>query len=118
MNETMTSHVARLKPIAARLVIVRRHQLFAVILTVYAFTAIWLSFRLPAFVAPNEQLHYEYVALLKRTGRLPDPTTSTRPDERHQPPVYYAMAALLSLPFPTPPLDTDLVKNPYFFATH
>ena len=69
-------------------------------------------------MAPNEQLHYEYVALLKQTGRLPDPATSIRPDERHQPPVYYTVAALLSLPFAAPPLDTDLTKNPYFFTTH
>jgi 4-amino-4-deoxy-L-arabinose transferase-like glycosyltransferase len=101
-----------------RFAILRRHTLLAAIVTVYACTAIWLCFRLPAFVAPNERLHYEYVALLKQTGWLPDPTTSTRPDERHQPPVYYTVAALLSSPFAAPPLDTDLLKNPYFFATH
>jgi hypothetical protein len=117
-DKSMIFRTAKPKPITARLAIVRRHKPFAVILTVYVFTAIWLCFRLPAFVAPNEQLHYEYVALFKQTGRLPDPTSSTRPDERHQPPVYYTVAALLSLPFAAPPLDTELAKNPYFFTTH
>ncbi len=114
----MISHVARLKPGTDRLAMLRQHQLFIALLAVYAITAVGLCFRLPAFIAPNEQLHYEYVALLKQTGRLPDPTTSTRPDERHQPPVYYTVAALLSLPFAAPPLDTDLARNPYFFTTH
>ena len=43
--------------------------------------------------------------------------SSTRADERHQPPLYYALAALFSLPFPDPPLDTELPPNPHFLAT-
>ena len=96
----------------------QQHRLFMLMLALYVLTAGWLSFRLPAFIAPNEQLHYEYVALLRRTGRLPDPASSARPDERHQPPVYYALAALMSLPFSAPPLDTELETNPHFFGTH
>ena len=73
-------------------------------------------FCLPAFSGPNEALHYEYIALMSRTGRLPELGTSQRADERHQPPVYYTAATLLSLPFGEPLLDTDFIKNP-FFAT-
>lgn len=93
------------------------HLPFFVLLAVYIAAASWLSFRLPAFTTPNERLHYEYVALLLQTGTLPDPSTSKRMDERHQPPVYYSLVALLSLPLPTPPLDTELEPNPYVFGT-
>jgi hypothetical protein len=89
-----------------------------VLLTAYAIITLWFIFQVPAFAPPNENLHYEYVALLRRTGQLPDLATSTRMDERHQPPLYYALTALLSLPFPTPQLDTEMDSNPYFLATH
>ncbi|MBK8986999.1 MAG: glycosyltransferase family 39 protein [Chloroflexi bacterium] len=77
----------------------------------------FLALRLPPLAGPNEALHYEYVALLRQTGRLPDLSTSYRPDERHQPPVYYSLAALLSLPFATPQLDSELSPNPHFPGT-
>ncbi len=91
---------------------------FALILAVYLALGVWLIWRLPAFVGPVEGLHYEHVALLRRTGQPPDPATSTRPDERHQPPVYYTVAALLAFPFPNPPLDTEFEPNPHYLATH
>ena len=95
----------------------RQHGPFALLLTIYLLAAIWLSFRLPAFTTPNEPLHYEYAALLRRTANLPDPSQSERMDERHQPPLYYALVALAGLPFDTVPLDTELQPNPYFFKT-
>ena len=91
---------------------------FAIILTAYLALGAWLIWRLPAFVGPVEGLHYEHVALLRRTGQPPNPSTSKRPDERHQPPVYYTAAALLALPFPNPPLDTEFEPNPHYLATH
>ena len=96
----------------------KQHGPFTVILAVYVVTAVWLAYRIPAFAMPNEPLHYEHVALILRTGRLPDPATSTRMDERHQPPVYYTLAALAGLALPSPPLDTDFPANPYYLATH
>jgi hypothetical protein len=91
---------------------------FALILAVYLALGAWLIWRLPAFIGPVEGLHYEHVALLRRAGQPPDPSTSTRPDERHQPPVYYTLAALLALPFANPPLDTEFEPNPHYLATH
>ncbi|MGH2538223.1 MAG: glycosyltransferase family 39 protein [Candidatus Promineifilaceae bacterium] len=104
-------------PRTMRLSGLRLHWPFALLLVTYVLTAAWLSFRLPAFAAPNEMLHYEYAALMLRTGQLPDPTTSTRMDERHQPPLYYGLVALAGIPFPTPRLDTDFEENPHFFGT-
>jgi len=96
---------------------IKPHIPFVALVVIYVAVAAWLSFRLPAFTTPNEILHYEYLALLRQTGTLPDPSTSRRMDERHQPPVYYGLAALLSLPFPKTPMDTDLEPNPYMFRT-
>ena len=98
--------------------VIRRHRWFIALTAAYAAVTVWFIFQVPAFAPPNEHLHYEYVALLRRTGQLPDLATSTRMDERHQPPVYYALTALLSLPFPTPRLDTEMDPNPYYLVTH
>ncbi len=87
-------------------------------LAVYMATTVGFIFQVPAFAPPNEQLHYEYVALLRRTGQLPDLASSVRMDERHQPPIYYALTAFISLPFPTPRLDTEMDLNPYYLVTH
>jgi hypothetical protein len=91
--------------------------LFIIILLLYTASTLQIMFRLPAFASPNEALHYEHVALIRTTGRLPDLHSSTRADERHQPPLYYGLAALLALPFPDPPLDTELPGNPHFLST-
>lgn len=93
-------------------------SLFVLLLLIYTFCAVQIAFCLPAFASPNEGLHYEYVVLLRKTGRLPDLNQSARADEREQPPLYYGLAALFGLPFSTLPLDTELATNPYFLATH
>ncbi len=96
---------------------VSNNKFFLLLLLAYLLLAGTMIFRLPAFSGPNEVLHYEHVALLRLTGKLPDLQTSTRADERHQPPVYYGLAALLSLPFPQPALDSAFTPNPYFIST-
>ncbi|GEM_PF-2764640 len=95
----------------------RRHLPLLIVLLIYSACAVQIAFRLPAFASPNEALHYEHLVLIRKTGRLPDLHSSTRADERHQPPLYYALAALFSWPFPDPPLDTELPPNPHFLAT-
>jgi hypothetical protein len=96
----------------------QNHRPFLLLLSVYiAITGILIAYFAP-FSGPNEVLHYEYVALMRQTGQLPDLATSFRADERHQPPVYYTVATLTSLPFPTPPLDDIFTPNPHFVSTH
>ena len=95
-----------------------KHRPFLLLLTAYIAIAGILIAYFPPFSGPNEVLHYEYVALMRQTGRLPDLATSFRPDERHQPPVYYTVATLTSLPFATPPLDDIFTPNPHFVSTH
>ncbi|GIV75550.1 glycosyltransferase family 39 protein [Caldilinea sp.] len=102
----------------ARLKLIRASVFFLILLFLYSVCVLQIAFRLPAFASPNEALHYEHFVLIRKTGRLPDLHSSTRADERHQPPLYYALAALFSLPFPDPPLDTELPTNPHFLSTH
>jgi 4-amino-4-deoxy-L-arabinose transferase-like glycosyltransferase len=96
----------------------QNHRPFLLLLSAYiAITGILIAY-FPPFSGPNEVLHYEYIALMRQTGQLPDLATSFRADERHQPPVYYTVATLASLPFPTPPLDDIFTPNPHFVSTH
>ncbi len=88
------------------------------ILAAYLATSLWMVYRLPAFSGPNEELHYEHVALLRRDLRLPDAAGSTRMDERHQPPIYYLAAALAGWRHANPPMDTDFAGNPHYLGTH
>ena len=70
------------------------------------------------FSGPNEGLHYEHVALLRRDLRPPDPAASTRMDERHQPPLYYWTAAVAAWRHPEPKTDREFPGNPHFLGTH
>ena len=95
----------------------KSHRTLMVLILLYVICAGYMAWQLPGFSGSNENLHYEHIALLRQTKRLPDIHTSTRPDERHQPPIYYVSAALLSFPFPDPPLDTAYPRNPHFTGT-
>ena len=95
----------------------RQHKLFLILLLGYIGLSTVLIFRIPGFSAPNEDLHYEYIAMLRRNGRLPDPATSQRADERHQPPVYYTTATIFTIPFQNTKLDTEYQKNPFYTST-
>ena len=95
----------------------RAHVPLLLLLALYGVTAVWLCFRLPAFSGPNEALHYAYVAHLRQTGRLPDPRPVSAMNELHQPPLYYAVAALAGLPFEPPPSLDGLQSNPYYLGT-
>lgn len=95
----------------------RRDLGLLLLVLAYLATGLWMAWRMPGFAGPNEELHYEHVALLRRDLRLPDPNTSERMDERHQPPVYYLAAALAAWRHPRPRLDTDFAGNPHYLGT-
>ena len=91
---------------------------FLLLLGAYILAVVWLTGRIPAFSGPNEGLHYEVSALWARSGAPPSPALSTRADERHQPPLYYAFTQLPALFFDGIKLDTDYPGNPHYVATH
>jgi hypothetical protein len=69
----------------------------------------------PLFEAPDELWHYPFVWHLARTGQLPvqDPAAPQLwQQEGSQPPLYYALAALLTAIFPADDLPALLSPNP------
>lgn len=92
-----------------------RHPLTALLI---AFTALALlhGWATPLFEAPDEVWHYAYVRWLALGNGLPSMTddTSGANQEVAQPPLYYAVAALLRAPFPDDDLATLFWHNPNF----
>ncbi len=70
----------------------------------------------PIFEAPDEVWHYAFVRWLVKGHGLPslDDDASGAGQEAAQPPLYYAVAALLSAPFDDSDLDTLFWHNPHF----
>ena len=70
----------------------------------------------PLFEAPDEIWHYEYVRWLAEGHGLPRPAdVGTAPwrQEGSQPPLYYLLAAVLTLPFSTENAATAIRYNPH-----
>jgi hypothetical protein len=67
--------------------------LLAIVLLVYLALAIGYSLILPLGEAPDEVPHFTYVRYLARHGRLP---TVAEEHEAFQPPLYYALGAILT----------------------
>ena len=81
------------------------------ILCGYAILAILYSIYVPIFEASDELWHYPMVETIARTGQLPvqplTPGTSSGPwrQEGSQPPLYYAIGALLTSWIDTSDMD-------------
>ena len=85
-----------------------------ILLIVFALLVLMHNAATPVFEAPDEVWHYAYVRWLVAGHGLPsmDDNASGANQEVAQPPLYYAVAALLSAPFPDDALD--LWSNPGF----
>jgi 4-amino-4-deoxy-L-arabinose transferase-like glycosyltransferase len=73
----------------------------------------------PPTTKSDETFHWAYATYVAQTGALPpylspDDATSR---EAHQPPLYYALAALLTRHFADPGAFANRVVNPFFLAT-
>ena len=102
----------------------QRYALVA-ILAVYALLALVQSLTLPVFEGPDEQRHYAYVRYLVNHQALPpvnekpsdDSSTYSVRQEAGQPPLYYALVALVTAPFPGADDVQGFVNaNPYMTA--
>ncbi len=104
-----------------------RHRALAVGLLVLTFAAaVHMAFALPALATPNELLNFEYVQVMRQIGGLPNRglvDSEVRYTEWHQPPLYFAFAALFGLSVPVPPAETNppppiaLPANPHYLST-
>ncbi|MBX7251894.1 MAG: glycosyltransferase family 39 protein, partial [Candidatus Promineofilum sp.] len=104
-----------------------RHRALAVgLLVLYFAAAVHMAFALPALATPNELLNFEYVQVMRQIRGLPNRglvDSEVRYTEWHQPPLYFAFAALFGLSVPVPAADTNppppiaMPANPHYLAT-
>src|SRR5258708_3248832 len=100
----------------------RRHRPFIVLLLVFVIGAAVYQILFPFMEGVDEDLHFNYVNLLRNENRLPDRQTvlsDTMRQESGQPPLTYWVAArvldLLHLPRYTDDarLDLQTLRNPW-----
>ena len=87
------------------------------ILLLYAIFGLLYTFSTPAFEAHEEIWHFGYVQHLRATGDLPrqvfDGSDTIYAQHGSQPPLYYALMALLTSPFDISQADVMAQLNPY-----
>ncbi len=84
-----------------------------VLLALYAALALAYNYAFPPFEPTDELNHFRYVRYLIEHRRLPRFPTEDQ-FEYHQPPLYYALSAALSWPFPASDLPDYFSRiNPY-----
>jgi 4-amino-4-deoxy-L-arabinose transferase-like glycosyltransferase len=76
-------------------------RLETALLAWFAVAAALSAVAVPVFEAPDEPFHLDYVNFLLERHELPDQLDESKRvfREGHQPPLYYALAALVTLPF-------------------
>ena len=94
----------------------RPHWAAILVTTVFFLLAVTYSIVTPIFESLDEVWHYPFVWHLARTGDLPvqDPANvQLWRQEGSQPPLYYAVAALVTAPIPTDDLSRLIYLNPH-----
>ncbi len=88
----------------------------AVLLIAFAALTLLHGWATPLFEAPDEVWHYAYVRWLAEGNGLPSMTDNASGANQQvaQPPLYYAVAALLKRPFADDDLQTLFWHNPNF----
>ena len=93
-----------------------QHRLAVTIATLFVLLAGSYSVATPLFESPDELWHYPFVWHLARTGQLPvqDPAKPQLwKQEGSQPPLYYALAGLLTFYIPADDLPGLIYPNPH-----
>ncbi|HFD38793.1 MAG TPA: DUF2142 domain-containing protein [Anaerolineae bacterium] len=91
--------------------IVTPHKILLLILVSFVALASVYSVVVPLFEAPDETAHVDFVRFLRTELELPRQGDC---GEAHQPPLYYALAAIASLPARLDNLDMIWRHNPNF----
>ena len=89
-----------------------------ILLALWCLGALCVALTNPLGEAPDEPAHFDFVRFLVQTQRLPvqcaKPCVSEVPGEGHQPPLAYAMAALLTAPLFDRSEWVPQALNPHF----
>lgn len=92
----------------------RPRRALAVILVLYFAVAIGFSAATPLFEAPDEPEHFFYARHLAQTGRLPVAEVGAPwAQEATQPPLYYALVAVVIAPTDTSDAERVATRNPH-----
>src|SRR5574341_764930 len=86
----------------------------ALVLALYAALALAYNLADPLFEPPDEILHYDFVRYLQRERALPVVGLTDPPSEYHQPPLYYALAAVLTAWIPAEDYPAHVQRNPFW----
>lgn len=88
------------------------------VLALWCVGALCVALTNPLGESPDEPAHFDYVRFLVQTQRLPvqcaDPCISEVPGEGHQPPLAYAIAALVTWPLFDDSTWVPQALNPHF----
>jgi hypothetical protein len=99
-------------------VLQRLKQDSAIVLILVLFSTLGLVYAVtvPLFETPDEPAHFRYVKWITDHGSLPPLVVSDdhwEQGEFHQPPLYYLLGVLLTLPIDTGPIEDLYERNPY-----
>ncbi len=87
--------------------VLTQHRAVLAISIAYLLLASAYNLANPLFEAPDELLHYQFIRTLQAERKLPEVDPSGPLTEYHQPPLYYALTALVA------PTITDNELEPY-----
>ena len=93
--------------------LISAQRLSRLLLVVYVLLAGLYSVVTPLYEAPDETAHFDYIVQLRTTGRLPLQRVGYL-GQAHQPPLYYVIGALASLPADITRAEGAFKPNPKF----
>lgn len=92
----------------------RRHGPIALVLAAFVVLGLLYSQSTPLLEAPDEMWHYPYVKHIADGKGLPRLSQEGEKSEFFQPPLYYALMALVTAPIATDDLSELTTPNPYW----
>ena len=94
---------------------IQANGLFTLILAGYLALAFGFSIANPIYESTDELHHFRYIRYLQEFGALPEQRADQPRIQAHHPPLYYAIAALVTAPIqPDHPALYEPVHNPYY----